>query len=201
MISEETDRVIIKHSIVNGVFLGVVVAAIGIFSFYYLTEMVTSPALIMIGYFTLFPVVLPIAFAIFFILRLRGKIGGYWSFKKAVRGIFIILISAYFTQFILKDIGFNRFIEPAVAEKSEKALLNNAISDFKRRKISQKEIDLKVKEIKENLGPTKQINIEQYVINIGISIIFLFVLSLIFAGFFKRELLYYNPGTQAHTKD
>jgi hypothetical protein len=195
--SEGTDRVIIKQGIVNGILLGIVVAAIYIFKFYFLTQMVTSAAMILAGYFLLFPWVLPLAAAAFSILKLREKIGGYWSFKKAVRGAFIILVTAYVTQFIFNDIIFNRIIEPNVAEKSEQALIRSAITDFKKRHISQKDIDQKVKEIKENLGPTKQqVSVGQQVINIGINIIFLFVLSLIFAGFFKRELLYYNSNRQ-----
>jgi hypothetical protein len=191
--SEGMDKTLIKQGIINGILLGIVVTVISIFSFYFLTRMVTSPALILTGYFVLFPWVLPIASAAFCVLKLREKIGGYWNFKKAVRGAFIILISAYATQFIFKDIVFNKFIEPDIAEKTEQALLRSAITDFKRRHISQKDIDLKVKSIKEDLGLAKTVTIGNQVINMGFSIIFLFVLALVFAGFFRRELIYYNP--------
>ncbi|MDN5284814.1 MAG: hypothetical protein JWR38_1088 [Mucilaginibacter sp.] len=191
--SENIDKVIRKQGVVSGILLGIIVTIVSIFSFYYLTEMVTSTALIVAGYFVLFPIIIPLGCAVFFVLRLRAKIGGYWSFKQAVGGIFIIFLVACVTQFIFKDVVFTRLVEPNIVEKTEKALINDAVLDFKRRKVSQKDIDLKVKEIQSNLDPQKHITIAQQVQGLGISIIFLFVLALIFAAFFKREVLYYNP--------
>lgn len=183
-----------KWGIISGVLLGFLVAFLGIFRFYYLTQMVTSPILIITGYFVFFPIVLPVGIAIYFIIKLRTRIGGYWSFKQAVRGIFIIFLTAYITQFLLNDILFVKLVEPNILDKTEKALINAAKTDFKSRKVSQKDIDQKVKEIQSNLmGQKKQATIPQKVQEIGISIIFLFVLSLLFAGFFRRELIYYNP--------
>lgn len=192
---EEIQRAVIKQGIINGILLGIIVTITSIFSFYYLTEMVTSTALIVAGYFVLFPMVLPIGFAILFTIRVRTKIGGYWNFKQAVRGIFVILITAYLIQFLFKDIAFTRLVEPNIVEKTEQVLINDAKADFQRRKISQKDIDLKVKEIKDNLGPQKQVTLRQQIQGFGINIIFLFILALIFAAFFKRELQYYDPVT------
>jgi len=87
-------------------------------------------------------------------------------------------------------------------EKTEKALLNDAVIDFKKKKVSQKDIDAKVKEIRSNLDSQKQVTAAQQIQGIGIRIIFLFVLALIFAAFFKREVLYYNsPNTGPVSKD
>ena len=191
--SEDKDKVIKKQGLINGVLLGIIVTILSIFSFYYLTEMVTSTPLIVIGYFVLLPIIFPIGFAAFFIIRLRTKVGGYWNFKQAVRGIFIVFLSAYVIQFLGKDILFARVIEPDIVEKTEKVLINDAVADFKRKKVSQKDIDQKVKEIRTGLGPQKYITIAQQVQGFGINIIFLFVLALIFAAFFKREVQYYNP--------
>jgi hypothetical protein len=191
--NEEMNSVLKKQGIINGVLLGILFAALSIFNFYYLTVMVTSPILIVVGYHTFFPIILPLAIAVYFILKLRAKVGGYWNFKQAVRGIFIILLAAYFTQFIVKDMLFVKLVEPNMLYKSEHALLNASKADFKRRNVSQKDIDQKITEIESNLVGKKQITIGEQIQAIGITIIFLFVLALMFAGFFKRELLYYTP--------
>ncbi len=192
---EGMKNVLKKQGIINGVLLGLLVTALSIFKFYYLTKMVTSMVLILAGYFVLFPIVLPIAFAVYFILQLRKKIGGYWNFRQAVTGIFITFLVAFAIKFIVSDVLFVKFVEPQVIEKTEQALFNDAQIDFKKRNVSQKEIDQKIKEIKSSLVAQKQTTIAQQVQGVGINIIFLFVLALIFAGFFKRELVYYSPDT------
>ncbi|SDD94041.1 Protein of unknown function [Mucilaginibacter pineti] len=193
--TEEANKIVKKQGIISGVLLGLAITVLNVFAFYYITQMVTSPVLIVIGYIVMFPIVLPIGFTIYFILSLRSKIGGYWSFKEAVRAIFIIFITAYVTQFALNNILFARIIEPNVAAKTEAAFIRSAKMDFESKHESQKNIDAKIKDIHQNLDPQKQATVGQQVMGLGFNIIFMFVLSLIFAGFFKRELQYYNPNT------
>jgi hypothetical protein len=190
---QEMNGLLKKQGVINGVLLGLLVTALSIFKFYYLTKMVTSMALVLTGYFVLFPSVLPVGLAVYFILQLRKKIGGYWNFRQAVTGIFIIFLAAYVIKFVFSDVLFVQLIEPKVIEKTEQALFNDAQIDFKKRNVSQKEIDLKIKEIKASLVAQKDSTIGQQVQGVGINVIFLFVLALIFAGFFKRELIYHNP--------
>lgn len=195
--TEEANKIVKKQGIISGVLLGLARTVLNVFAFYYITQMVTSPVLIVIGYIVMFPIVLPIGFAIYFILSLRAKIGGYWSFKEAVRAIFIIFLTAYLTQFALNDVLFAKIIEPNVAAKTEAAFIRSAKMDFERKHESQKNIDAKIQDIHKNLDPQKQATVGQQVINLGFNIIFMFVLSLIFAGFFKRELQYYNPNASS----
>ena len=191
--TEEANKIVKKQGVMSGVLLGLAITVLNIIAFYYITQIVTSPVLIVIGYIVMFPIVLPIGFAVYFILNLRTKIGGYWSFKEAVRAIFIIFITAYVTQFALNNILFAKIIEPNVAAKTEAAFIRSAKIDFASKHESQKNIDAKIKDIHQNLDPQKQATVGQQVMGLGFNIIFMFVLSLIFAGFFKRELQYYNP--------
>src|ERR1700733_7050051 len=94
-----------------GIALGFILLALGIFSYYLITRVTTSPVLFVAIpiFFSLF---IPIFLTVFFCFNGRKKLGGYWTFKQATTGIFIMFLVAYLIQFIGKDIVFNKFIEP-----------------------------------------------------------------------------------------
>lgn len=190
---EKVKKNIQKEGLIRGVLLGLIISAANIFAFYYLTQMVTSTMAVVIGYVVVFPILIPVVSACLFINNLREKIGGYWVFRQSVMGIFIMFFSAFIMQFIIKDMVFAKVIEPQMVQKTVTAFITDAKADFKKRNVSQKDIDQKIKEIHQELDPQKTITIAQEIQSIAFTIIFLFVLSLIFAAFFKREPQQYNP--------
>src|SRR5437868_4607436 len=113
--SVELDKTIKKQGLIRGLILGSVLTAIGI-AYFYLTIGIPSPVLIAVN-LVLFPYILPIVAAAFLCFNLRRKIGGFWTLRQAVTGIFIMFAISYITEFILQDQVFVKVIEPNTAKK------------------------------------------------------------------------------------
>ena len=87
-LEQKIKRIFIK----NGILLGAILLGLSIVSFYFITEINTSPILFVAAPL-FFSVVIPIIVVVFLCLNGRKKIGGYWSFKQAVRGYLLCFLS------------------------------------------------------------------------------------------------------------
>lgn len=186
--SEETDKKIKKQGLIKGVFLGLVISAISIIYFYFMVTLAKSAVIITFGSMV-FSYFLPLAAAALFSLNLRAKIGGLWTMRQAGTGIFIMFFVSYLMVFIIKDQFFAKVIEPNMVQKTEAAMVSalNKLKDETTKPEEKKEADAKIVEMKKAFDAEKTVTIGQQIQSLGISIIFLFVLSIIFAAFFKRE--------------
>src|SRR5437588_1611956 len=108
---ENIDQQIKKNAFNSGIILGVIVLVLGVFTFYVITGMASSLVAV-IGAPIVLSVLVPITVAVFFCIGLRKKIGGYWTFKQAVTGIFIMFLTAYVIQAVFSDFIFAKFVEP-----------------------------------------------------------------------------------------
>src|SRR5579864_2566462 len=84
-----------------GIALGIILTGLSIFSYYLITQITKSPVLFVAGPILL-SIFIPIIITIFFCFNGRRKIGGYWTFRQATTGIFIMFIIAYIIQLVGK---------------------------------------------------------------------------------------------------
>ncbi|AYL95003.1 DUF4199 domain-containing protein [Mucilaginibacter celer] len=193
--SAELDKTIKIQGLIRGLILGAVLTAVSIIYFYFMVNMAKSAVSITVGSM-LFTYVLPIVIAALLCVNLRTKIGGFWTMRQAGTGIFIMFFVSYLIMFIVRDQLFAKVIEPDMVQKTETAMINalNSLKDSTTKPEEKKQADIKIAEMKKTFEAGRTITIGQQIQSLGVSIIFLFVLSIIFAAFFKREPLSAAPG-------
>lgn len=185
--SAEINKTIRIQGIIKGLILGAVLTVISIIYFYFMIGS-SSAVAITVGS-VLFTYILPIAAAALLCLNLRKAIGGFWALRQATTGIFIMFVISNLTIFILRDQAFARVVEPNMVQKTETAMVNalTKLKEATTKPEEKKEADAKIMEMKKGFETNKTVSIGQQIQSFGISIIFLFVLSVVFAAFFKRE--------------
>lgn len=175
-----------KHSLINGVILGLILLSFNIISFYLITTIVKSPIGV-IGVPYLFSVILPIPLAIIFCYRLRVQMKWEWNFRIATSGMFIMFLMAYFIIFIGRDQLFARVIEPKMSAKIENVLLEATPVALKKSGANDKQIADKQKEIRNQFSAQDNITVGQEIESQLISIMFIFIIALIFGALFKSR--------------
>jgi hypothetical protein len=183
----EIDKTIRIQGLIKGLILGVVLTVISVIYFYFMIG-VASAVAITVGS-VLFTYILPLAAAALICLSLRKNIGGFWTLRQATTGIFIMFVISNLMIFILRDQVFARVIEPNMVQKTETAMVSalTKLKEATTKPEERKEADAKILEMKKGFESNKTFSIGQQIQSLGISIIFLFVLSVVFAVFFKRE--------------
>jgi hypothetical protein len=190
----DLEKEIRKNAIKGGLILGAILLALSIFSFYFITAITKSPILFVASPIV-FSFVIPLILVVIFCFYGRKKIGGYWSFRQATSGIFIMFFIAYIIQTVGRDLIFAKLIEPDMIPKTEAAFINAATLIKKQKGVDQKQMDKNIADMKQKYEEQKNIGIGQNIMAIAISIIFVFVLSLIFAALFKRDIPQYSTQT------
>ncbi|MEB0260403.1 MULTISPECIES: DUF4199 domain-containing protein [unclassified Mucilaginibacter] len=183
--SEELDKSIKKNAVPVGLILGVIVTVISILSFYVMTS-TTSIILISAAPIVL-SVIIPIILAVIYSKQLRTKIGGFWNFRQATSGIFIMLLISFAVQFVVRDMVFAKVIEPDMVSKMEVSMTTAVSQMLEKSKASQEAIDKQIDKIQKSFDEQKTPTIGKQVQAVAITIIFLFVLALILAAFLKKE--------------
>jgi hypothetical protein len=170
----------------NGLWLGLILVGLAIASFYVIVTIAKSPILfVMLP--LVFSFVLPVVAVLFFCFSGRKKIGGYWNFRQATTGIFIMFLIAYAIQTIGRDFIFAKLIEPNMVEKTQTAFMGTMTILKKQPGADIKRLNEKEAEVVQNFKEEKDKTIASVITTIFFSIIFIFVFALIFAALFKRE--------------
>ncbi|QXV63937.1 DUF4199 domain-containing protein [Mucilaginibacter sp. 21P] len=182
-----------RNAVPFGLTLGVISTVLGILSFYVLLAL-REQMLLMITIPFIFGILIPLILLIIFVSKLRAKIGGFWNYRQAVTGIFIMVIISFGIQYLLKDILFATIIEPQMVEKTQIAMTAAVTATLEKSGAKQEEIDKKIDDMQKNFELQKENTIGKRIQSIVISIILLFAVSLIFAAFFKKEGHSYDPG-------
>jgi hypothetical protein len=169
-----------------GIILGVILLALSILSYYLIIRTTTSPVLFVAIpiFFSLF---IPIILTVFFCFNGRKKLGGYFTFKQATTGIFIMFIVAYLIQFVGKDIVFNKFVEPNNTVNIQNAAINAKTALMQQRHNTQKVIDNSINKMKTDFVLQQKTTIGSTIQGVVFSILFIFLFALIFGALFKRE--------------
>jgi hypothetical protein len=175
----------------NGVLLGLILLSLSIFSFYFITSIARSLPLLLLGPI-IFTFVIPVIIVVLLCFNFRKKIGGFWTVRQATTGIFIMFLTAYVIQIVGRDLVFAKFIEPDMAKKTQAAFINTSTSLRSQPGANQKQIDQNIADIKKGFEEQSNITIAKFIQGLAISIIFIFVFALIFAGLFKKEPILYN---------
>jgi hypothetical protein len=183
---ETLDQKIRKQSFQYGLILGAILLVLGIFSFYFIIGMTSSFWLVIFGPF-IFSIILPIIVVVFFCLDIRKKVGGYWSFKQATTGIFIMFFMAYMVQFIGRDMIFAKLIEPNMVQKTQEAVMNATTAMLEKTGADQAQIDDKKASIQKQFDQQTNVTVGKVIQGIAITIILIFVLALIFGAIVKKD--------------
>lgn len=179
------ERKIKINGVKNGLLLGIVYSAIEIFYFYYITKMAGSAFMLISGR-VVFPLLLPILSVIYFCLNTRKKIGGFWTFKQATTGIFIMLCVAYIVYSLGVSLLFNRVIEPNNIQKTEAAIVSKKAAIMKQSGAKQKDIDAAIADTKKDFGEDKPASLFYIIFENAMAILFLFVIAILFASMIRN---------------
>lgn len=176
-----------------GLVLGVALTLFSISSFYI---MITTSSVILISAVPfIFSVILPLILVVILCFYFRKKIGGRWTMREAATGIFVMFFAAFIVQFLLRDMLFAKVVEPNMIQKTEQAMTTAVSSFLNKSKASPQDIAKKMEDIKAQFEGQKDFSIGKQIEGMGISIIFMFVLAIVFAAFFKNEQQAYNANT------
>lgn len=171
-------------AIKNGVGLGLIMLVLGLVSAYLIIGSTS-----MWGIF-LYPVclgiILPIVISIFFSKDLRKKIGGYWNFRRATSGIFIMFLTAYILSTGL-NLAYAKIVEPELESKIETSVMNATVSMMESQGMEQSKIDEIVRTKNEEIEKKKNGSAMKTIQGHLIGILFVFVFALIFGAIFKKE--------------
>ena len=178
-----------KLAITNGLIIGVLTTVLGIVTYY------VAPSLMGSTFYGIGLMLVSLALYIFFTLDLRKKIGGYWNFKTALKGIFLMAFIAG-TFGILFNFVFYKFVEPGAFEKISGHITAGLTSTFENLGMQQEQIDEAVEKqlaaMKGQFDPT----LTELARNFGIAILVQFIMSLIFAAIFKKEAPVFVQGAE-----
>lgn len=169
-----------------GLLLGLVVMVLSIFSFYFMTSIATSFWLVSFSPL-IFSIAIPLIITILFSIDLRKKIGGYWNFKQAVTGFFVMFAICYAVNYVGVNLLFAKVIEPQMVEKTQEAVKNATGQMLEKQGADQEKIDEAQEKIQKKFDEQKENSPTKVITGFGISLIFIFVISLIFAAIFKKE--------------
>jgi hypothetical protein len=181
-----TDQELRKKAAGTGVLLGLVVMVLSIFSFYFITGIATSFWMVSFGPL-IFSVTLPIIVAVLFCIDLRKKIGGFWNFKQAVSGFFVMFLVCYAINYVGTNLLFAKVIEPHMVEKTQDAVIKASEQMMEKQGIDQAQIDDRLESVKKKFEEQRENTPAKIASNFGISLIFIFVISMIFAAILKKE--------------
>lgn len=137
-------------------------------------------------------IVVGVGLAVYFTLEIRKAVGGYWSFKEALKGIFVLFIIPSILMYFI-SLAFGKWVEPDYAAKVTEITLNTTTEMMENFTNDQDVIDEAIAETE--LALEKQFNpsIGDMSKSLGISILVYFVFSLVWAAIFKRERPVFMP--------
>ncbi len=184
---EDIEKELRKIGFIRGLLLGAILLLIGIISYYLIINNAGPWWFPLISSF-FFNLILPVGLAITFVVNLRKSIGGFWSFKQAVTGIFMMFLAAYIVQAIGRDVVFAKIIEPDMVQKTEAAMIRSITTAAKPLSYTPAQTAAKIADTKKQFEENQKPTVTGVIQGVIVSIIFLFVFAIIFSAVFKREL-------------
>ncbi|MES3017872.1 MAG: DUF4199 domain-containing protein [Bacteroidota bacterium] len=170
----------------NGLVIGILSVILGIVTYY------VAPALFGSMWFGIGNMIFLLVVYIFFTIDLRKKVGGYWNFKQAFRGIFIMAFVAGLLLTVVNYV-FYQFVEPDAFTKISGFVEEGATKTFESMGMDEDQIETAVSEqlkgMKKQFNPTPM----DMLTNFGIALLVEAIMSLIFAAIFKKEAPIFAP--------
>ncbi len=175
-----------KAAVNNGLIIGILSVVIGVVTYY------MFPSLLGSLWFGIGIMIVSLVIYIFFTLDLRKKIGGYWSFRQALKGIFLMAFVAGLLYSVVNYVFYN-FVEPDAFEKISGHVESGMSKTLENMGMEQDQIDETVTKQVEGLKAQYDPTPMDFLRNLGIGILIEFIMSLIFAGIFKKEAPVFAP--------
>lgn len=175
-----------KAALNNGLVVGALYTLLGILIYY------ISPSLMGSTAFGIVMMLISLLIYIYFTIDLRKKIGGFWSFREALRGIFLMAFIAGLLAMIVNFV-FYKFIEPGAYEKISSIVATNLESMYAKMGMDQDTIDKTIEKVLESLKSQFNPGLMDLLKNLGVGVLVQFVMSLIFAAIFKKEQPVFAP--------
>ena len=169
-----------KLAINNGLFIGGISAVLNILIYYIYPQMMGNT---IYGIFMMF---IAMGLYVFFTIDLRKKIGGFWSFKEALKGIFLMsFIAGLLSTFV--NFVFYKFIEPGAFEQISGIITENLTVTYEKLGMDQATIDNSIEKVLESMKSQFNPSFVDLLKTLGIGVLIQFIMSLIFAAIFKKE--------------
>lgn len=169
-----------KAAVTNGIIIGILSSVIGIVTFYMFPSLLGSMS------FGIGSLIVSLLIYVFFTLDLRSKVGGYWNFREALKGIFLMAFIAGLFYSIVNFV-FYKFIEPDAFTKISGFVEEGMSKTFESMGMEQEKVDEAVSKQVEGMRAQYDPTLLQFLKNLGIAVLVQFVMSLIFAAIFKKE--------------
>lgn len=183
---EQIQRLLRKKGFIRGLLLGCILFAVSIISYYFLIDVEGpwwSPLAASFG----LGILVPLLLVVLFVYKLRQSIGGYWKFRDAVTGIFFLLLASYIVLTIGRDVIFAHVIEPDMLHKTELAMIRSTTAALQHQKATPAQIDAKIADTKKQFDISKNETTGSIIQGVIFTILFLFLLAVVFAAIFRRE--------------
>jgi ABC-type polysaccharide/polyol phosphate export permease len=179
-----------KNAVNNGFIIAIITIAIQLLTYY------AAPAMLGATWFGIATGLIILVIYILLTIDLRKKIGGFWSFKQALTGIFIMSLVANVTSSVFNFI-FYKFIEPNAYDKVKGYVAEGLTATLEKMGMSGADMDKAIEKATESLKAQYQPSPLDFLKNIVIAILIGFVMSLIFAAIFKKNPPMFAPIEEA----
>lgn len=172
-----------------GAVLGVSIFLLHLFSYFLMTK-VSTPLWVTAFSPLAFTNLIPIVVAVLLCLRLREKIGGFWSLRQASSGIFVMFLTSYLI-FFFGMILYSKVIDPAMELNIQNKIELVKTAIRRDQNTSQQHINEEVTGLRKDYNERQKSGVWGFVQSFGIVVVLLFLASLIFGALFKNEVLEY----------
>ncbi|MBU1373347.1 MAG: DUF4199 domain-containing protein [Bacteroidetes bacterium] len=181
-----------KNAINNGVIIAIISIAIQVIMYYAMPSLFGSFAT-GIGIWAILLIIY-----VLLTIDLRKKIGGFWLFKDALKGIFLMSFIANAGSAIFTFI-FYKFIEPNAYDKIVGFVTEGLTATYEKMGMSQDKVDEAITQVEKSLKTQFQPDILDFLKSLGIAILVGFVMSLIFAAIFKKSPPMFAPAEEVES--
>ena len=185
IISNDEQPKVYEEIFKSGLILGLAMFVLGI-ALLFLMQTANSFWTMVIIYPLVFLIVGPIVLSVFVLKNLRKNIGGYWTFKQALKSIFIVFLVGWLASFSL-NLLYTKVIDPNATEKMQEHIKDTTLTFMKNQGTEQEKLDEEGKKMDEQFAKQNELTPQSVFKNITIAISIIFVFALIFAAIFKRE--------------
>ncbi|QXU42676.1 DUF4199 domain-containing protein [Pedobacter sp. D749] len=185
LLQEEKTPKVYEEIIKHGLILGIAMFILGI-ALLFLIQGADSFMTMVIVYPLILLVVFPIVVSVFLCRNLRKSIGGYWTFKQALKSIFIVFFVGWLVSFGL-NLVYTKVIDTTSTEKMQNHIKEKTLAFMKNQNVDDDKLNEESAKMDEQFAKQNEFTAKSVFKNITIGISIIFVFALIFAAIFKRE--------------
>lgn len=136
--------------------------------------------------FSIIQLLIGAVLAALFTIDLKKKVGGFWSFKVALKHIFVMFILQAFIVYAF-TIVFSKYLDPNYAQTMKTLILDNTEETLKKFITEPDQLKEAMKKTEENLEAQFNPSFSQMLIGFGTVMIIYFIGALVFAAIFKKD--------------